>query len=56
MLVGNVDCAHTSFAYNAAVAQRNGILALTLVLTQAASRGTNETVSLYQEVQVDNTP
>ena len=56
MLVGNVDCAQTNFAYNAAVAQRNGILALTLVLTQAASRGANETISLYQEVQVDNTP
>ena len=56
MLVGNVDCAQSSFAYNAAVSQRNGILALTLVLTQAASRGTNETISLYQEVQLDNTP
>ena len=56
VLVGNVDCAQTSFAYNAAVAQRNGILALTLVLTQAASAGLFETISLYQEVQVDNTP
>ena len=56
MLVGNVDCNQSSFTYNAAVAQRNGILAVALVLTQAASRGTNETVSLYQEVQVDNTP
>lgn len=56
VLVGNVDCAQSSFAYNAAVSQRNGILALTLVLTQAASRGTNETISLYQEVQLDNTP
>ena len=56
MLVGNVDCAQSSFAYNAAVSQRNGILALTLVLTQPASRGTNETISLYQEVQIDNTP
>ena len=56
MLVGNVNCAQTSFAYNAAVSQRNGILALTLVLTQAASAGLFETISLYQEVQVDNTP
>ena len=56
VLVGNVDCAQSSFAYNAAVSQRNGILALTLVLTQPASRGTNETISLYQEVQLDNTP
>ena len=56
VLVGNVDCAQSSFAYNAAVSQRNGILAVTLVLTQAASRGTNETISLYQEVQLDNTP
>ena len=56
MLVGNVDCAQSSFAYNAAVSQRNGILALTLVLTQPASRGINETISLYQEVQLDNTP
>ncbi|MEZ7912408.1 MAG: prepilin-type N-terminal cleavage/methylation domain-containing protein [Propionivibrio sp.] len=56
VLVGNVDCAQSSFAYNAAVSQRNGILALTLVLTQPASRGINETISLYQEVQLDNTP
>ena len=56
VLVGNVDCAQSSFAYNAAVSQRNGILALTLVLTQPASGGVNETISLYQEVQIDNTP
>lgn len=60
MLVGNVNCAQTGFAYDAApfaaVSQRNGILALTLVLTQAASAGLFETLSLYQEVQVDNTP
>jgi MSHA biogenesis protein MshO len=56
VLVGNVDCAQSSFAYNAAVSQRNGILALTLVLTQPASGGVNETISLYQEVQLDNTP
>ena len=56
VLVGNVDCTQSSFAYNAAVSQRHGILALTLVLTQPASRGVNETISLYQEVQLDNTP
>ena len=56
VLVGNVDCDHSNFTYNAAVAQRNGILAVTLTLTQAASDGVNETISLYQEVQVDNTP
>ena len=56
VLVGNVDCTQSSFAYNAAVSQRHGILALTLVLTQPASRGVNETISLYQEVQIDNTP
>ena len=58
ILVGNVDCAQTSFAYTAAVspaAQRNGILAVTLVLTQPGARGP-ETISLYQEVQLDNTP
>ena len=55
-IADNVEHLSKSAEDNAAVAQRNGILAVALVLTQAASRGTNETVSLYQEVQVDNTP
>lgn len=55
VLLGNVDCANSSFTYAPAAAQRNGILALTLVLTQPATRGA-ETITLYQEVQIDNTP
>ena len=55
LLVGNVDCATSSFTYAPAAAQRNGILAVTLVLTQPGARAA-ETISLYQEVQVDNTP
>ena len=59
ILVGNVVCDDSNFTYNADVSpasQRNGILAVALTLRQAASGGVNETVSLYQEVQVDNTP
>ena len=55
VLLGNVNCAASSFTYAPAAAQRNGILAVTLVLTQPGARGA-ETISLYQEVQVDNTP
>ena len=55
VLLGNVNCATSSFTYAPAAAQRNGILAVTLVLTQPGARGA-ETISLYQEVQVDNTP
>ncbi len=55
VLVGNVDCANTSFTYNPAVSQRNGLLTMTLVLTQAGA-STPETIRLYQEVHVDNTP
>ena len=59
VLVGNVVCNDSNFTYNADVshaAQRNGILAVRLTLAQAASGGINESISLYQEVQVDNTP
>jgi MSHA biogenesis protein MshO len=56
VLVGNVDCANSSFSYVPAVSQRNGLLTMTLVLTQPGSAGTQETISLYQEVHVDNTP
>ncbi len=53
VLVANVDCANSFFAYEEAVTQRNGLLSINLVLT--GSRG-GERVTLYQEVQVDNTP
>jgi MSHA biogenesis protein MshO len=56
VLVGNVDCANSSFAYVPAVSQRNGLLTMTLVLTQPGSANTQETIRLYQEVHVDNTP
>ncbi len=56
VLVGNVSCGDSSFVYDNVVWRRNGILAVTLTLTQPASGGVNETISLYQEVQVDNTP
>ena len=55
VLVGNVNCAASAYDYAAAASQRNGLLSLTLTLTQAAARG-NETINLSQEVHVDNTP
>ena len=55
VLVGNVDCANSSYDYAVAASQRNGLLSLTLTLTQAAAHG-NETIHLSQEVHVDNTP
>lgn len=56
-LVANVNCdpAVSGFTYLPAESQRNGLLTMTLVLTQAAARG-NESIRLYQEVHVDNTP
>ena len=54
-LVANVDCANTVFTYTPFVSQRNGLLTMTLVLTQPGSHGP-ETIRLYQEVHVDNTP
>ncbi len=53
VLVGNVNCAASSFTYVQAAAQRNGLLTMTLVLTQPGARGA-ETIQLYQEVHVDN--
>ena len=55
VLVGNVDCANSGYDYAAAVSQRNGLLSLTLTLTQPGAHG-NETIHLSQEVLVDNTP
>ena len=55
ILVANVDCGASSFIYLPAESQRNGLLTMTLVLTRAAARG-NESIRLYQEVHVDNTP
>ena len=51
ILVGNVDCAASSFTYAPAVLERNGLLTLTLVLTQSG-----ESVQLYDEVHVNNAP
>lgn len=48
ILVSNVEC---SFTYTPAVSARNGLLTITLVLTQS-----NESVRLYQEVHVNNVP
>lgn len=50
-VVTNVDCANSSFQYTPAVSQRNGLLTLTLTLTQSG-----ESVRLYHEVHVDNVP
>jgi MSHA biogenesis protein MshO len=49
ILVGNV--AACAFSYVPAVSARNGLLTMTLVLTQAG-----ESVRLYQEVHVNNVP
>ena len=54
VLVSNVDCANSRFDYTQAVSAaftRNGLLAMTLVLTQSG-----ESVQLYQEVHVNNVP
>ena len=51
ILVGNVDCTQTTFNYTPAVSQRNGLLTITLVLTQSG-----ESVRLYDEVHVNNVP
>lgn len=50
-LVGNVDCTQTTFNYTPAVSQRDGLLTLTLTLTQSG-----ESVRLYDEVHVNNVP
>ena len=55
VLVGNVDCANSSFIYIPAASRRNGLLTMTLVLSQPGAHGT-ETIRLYQEVHVDNVP
>ena len=55
VLVGNVNCANSAFAYTPAASQRNGVLTMALELTQAGANGA-ETIHLYQEVHVDNTP
>ena len=49
ILASNVSSC--SFVYNGSDLQRNGLVQLTLQLTNSG-----ETVSLYQEVHVDNTP
>ena len=55
VLVGNVNCANSAFTYTPAASQRNGVLTMALELSQAGANGA-ETIHLYQEVHVDNTP
>jgi MSHA biogenesis protein MshO len=46
-----------SFTYNAAVAaQRNGLVVMSLGVTEADSQGQNETVTLYESAHVSNVP
>ena len=56
ILVGNVDCGESAFDYAPAAATRNGLLTMRLVLSAAGTRGAQTTISLYQEVHIDNTP
>lgn len=51
VLVGNVDCAASSFNYTQAATARSGLLAMTLVLTQQ-----DESARLYDEAHVNNVP
>lgn len=53
VLVAHVNCVNSFFAYDPAVAQRNGLL--TMMLELNSTRGA-ESVRLYQEVHLDNTP
>ena len=55
VLVGNVNCANSAFTYTPAASQRNGVLTMALELPQAGANGA-ETIRLYQQVHVDNTP
>ena len=46
-----------SFTYNAAVAaQRNGLVVMSLSVTEVDSQGKNETVTLYESAHVSNVP
>jgi len=51
ILVGDVDCAHTSFTYAPGVLQRNGLVVLKLTLTR-----NSESVTLLHQVEILNTP
>jgi MSHA biogenesis protein MshO len=53
-IVGDVDCTRSAFTYQAAE-QRSGLLTMTLVLSKPSARGV-ESISLYEEVHIDNTP
>ena len=58
VLVDHVICDQAqipTFNYAPFAWRRNGLLAITLVLTQPGARGA-ESISLYQEVHVDNSP
>ncbi len=54
LLVGDVGACSFTYA-PAALAQRNGVVVVTLTLTQAATGG-NESVTLLQEAHVSNVP
>ena len=46
-----------SYTYNAAVvAQRNGLVTMSLRVTEVNSQGQNETVTLYEAAHVSNVP
>lgn len=55
LLASNVNAC--TFTYNAAaVAQRDGLVSMSLSVTEVSSQGQNETVSLYEAVHVSNVP
>ena len=55
LLASNVSAC--TFTYNAAaVAQRNGLVTLSLSVTEVSSQGQSETVSLYEAAHVSNVP
>lgn len=51
VLVGNVDCASSSFNYTSLTALRDGLLSMVLVLTQS-----DDSIRLFEQVRVDNVP
>ncbi len=55
VLMNNVWCPGTTFVYTPAASQRNGILAITLMLARPDTVGVQQ-LSLYQEVHVNNVP
>jgi MSHA biogenesis protein MshO len=45
-----------SFTYSAAANQRDGLVGITLQISESDENGNKETVSLYEEVHVNNAP